>query len=42
MPLKLRKMWPVIKNKDGKVIYVPRYKENFIPSKEDNFYVKIQ
>ena len=42
MPLKLRKIWPVIKNKDGKVIYVPRYKANFIPSKEDNFYVKIQ
>ena len=40
MPLSLRQKWPIILNKDGKIIYIPRYKKDFIPTKETNFYVK--
>ena len=40
MPLYIRKRWPVIINKDNKVIYVPRYKKDFIADKNTNFYVK--
>lgn len=40
MPLELRKRWPVILNKKGVVIYVPRYQPDFVPSKNINFYVK--
>lgn len=40
MPLELRKRWPVIVNKKGIVIYVPRYQPDFVPTKNINFYVK--
>ena len=40
MPLSLRQRWPIILNKDGKIIYIPRYKKDFIITKEVNFYVK--
>ena len=40
VPLPLRKRWPVILNKEGKVIYIPRYQKNFTLSKDINFYVK--
>lgn len=40
MPLSLRKRWPVILNRDNKIIYIPRYRKNFIPDKNCNFYVK--
>ena len=29
MPIDLRETWPVFLNKDGKIIYVPRYRRNF-------------
>ena len=29
MPVKLRYLWPVFVNKDGKIIYVPRFRHNF-------------
>ncbi len=29
MPVKLRYVWPVFVNKDGKIVYVPRYREHF-------------
>lgn len=29
MPVEMRNIWPVFVNKDGKVIYVPRYRTNF-------------
>lgn len=29
MPARLRKIWPVFVNKDGKIIYVPRYRKSF-------------
>jgi len=40
MPIELRKRWPVILNKDGTIVYVPRYQKNFIKPKNINFYVK--
>ena len=40
MPPHLRKRWPVILNKDNKIIYIPRYQRNFRLDKKCNFYVK--
>ena len=40
MPLFLRGRWPLITNKDGKIIYIPRYQKNFTRSEDINFYVK--
>ncbi|MBQ6731431.1 MAG: tRNA lysidine(34) synthetase TilS [Bacilli bacterium] len=40
MPVSLRNRWPVIVNKDGVIIYVPRYLKDFSPSPNDNFSVK--
>lgn len=40
MPLSLRKRWPIILNKDNKIIYIPRYREDFFHDSAINFYVK--
>ena len=40
VPLPLRKRWPVIVNKDGIIIYVPRYQKDFKKEDNCNFYVK--
>ena len=40
MPLSLRYRWPIILNKDNKIIYIPRYNKDFVPTKDINFYVK--
>lgn len=40
MPQSLRERWPIILNKDGVIIYIPRYRSGFVPEKESNFYVK--
>ena len=40
MPSELRKRWPLVVNKDGKIIYIPRYQKNFVPDNHSNFYVK--
>ena len=40
VPYRLRQLWPVIENKDGKPIYIPRYQEEFVPDKNCNFFVK--
>ena len=40
MPVHYRKRWPVIVNKDGVIIYVPRYQKDFVPDENCNFYVK--
>lgn len=40
MPLSLRQRWPIILNKEGKIIYIPHYQKGFVPTKETNFYVK--
>ena len=41
MPQSLRNRWPIIINKDGIIIYVPRYQKGFVPGDNCNFYVKI-
>ena len=40
MPMELRKRWPVIIDKNRKVIYIPRYQKNFVIDEKTNFYVK--
>lgn len=40
VPLTLRKRWPVIVNKNGAIIYVPRYQKDFKIEDNCNFYVK--
>ena len=40
MPLLFRRKWPIILNKFGKPIYIPRYQKNFKKDKNTNFYVK--
>lgn len=40
VPFRKRLIWPVIVNKNGKCIYIPRYQKDFKPNKETNFYVK--
>ena len=40
MPKELRKKWPVIVDKDGKIVYMPRYQANFKRTSNTNFYVK--
>ena len=41
MPKSLRGRWPIIINKDGVIIYVPRYQKDFVRSDNCNFYVKL-
>lgn len=40
MPLTLRKRWPIFINKDGVIIYIPRYRKDFSIDNETNLYVK--
>ena len=40
MPLSLRKRWPIILNRDNKIIYIPRYRKDFTFKVVPNFYVK--
>ncbi len=40
MPLELRSKWPVIVNNQNKIIYVPRYRANYMNQSNDNFVVK--
>lgn len=40
MPISLRNRWPVIINKEGKIIYVPRYQKDFKPEENCNLRVK--
>jgi len=41
MPVSLRNRWPIIVNKDGIIVYVPRYRKDFIVEENMNFKVKI-
>lgn len=40
LPLHLRRVWPVFINKDGKIIYCPRYRKDFKKDSALNLYVK--
>ena len=42
MPASLRNRWPVILNKEGKIIYVPRYFKDFVITPDLNFYIKFK
>ena len=42
MPLSVRKQWPVILDKNQKVIYIPRYQKDFKNDGKRNFYVKLK
>jgi hypothetical protein len=41
MPESVRNRWPIIVNKDGIIVYVPRYQKDFVPEENCNFFVKI-
>ena len=41
MPVSLRSRWPIIINKDGVIVYVPRYQKDFVPDEKYNFSVKL-
>ena len=41
MPKSFRNRWPIIINKDGIIVYVPRYQKEFVPDENTNFYVKL-
>ena len=41
MPVSLRNRWPIIINKDGIIVYVPRYQKDFVPDEKCNFSVKL-
>lgn len=40
VPFRKRMIWPVILNKNGECIYIPRYRNDFKMSNKDSFYVK--
>lgn len=40
MPMSLRKRWPVILDRSGSIIYIPRYQKDFKIDGKRNFYVK--
>lgn len=40
VPFRKRMVWPVILNKNGEVIYIPRYRKDFKMSDKLSFYVK--
>lgn len=42
MPRHYRLIWPVVTNKNGEVIYVPRYRANYIPKATDLFKIYIK
>ena len=41
MPVHLRKYWPVIENKNGDIIYIPRYRKNFKDEHKTPFKIKL-
>jgi len=42
MPRHYRLIWPVVTNKNGEVIYVPRYRANYISKATDLFKIYIK
>ncbi len=41
MPMRLRTSWPVVVSKNGTIIYVPRYRKNFVETKKSKFVIKV-
>lgn len=42
MPWHLRQDWPVIVNKNGEIIYIPRYRKKFIDNHTSKFFIKLK
>lgn len=42
MPLHLRAIWPIVVNKDDKIIYIPRYRRNFIDNHKTKFKISLK
>lgn len=40
VPTKYRKVWPVFVNKNGKIVYVPRYRKTFVDNHKSKFIIK--
>ena len=40
MPQRLRKVWPVVVDKNGNVIYVPRYRKNYLDAHNSVFKIR--
>lgn len=41
MPTRLRAVWPLVANKSGTIIYVPRYRKDFAGDKKTKFEIKV-
>lgn len=41
MPAHLRDVWPVIRNKNGKIIYIPRYRNEYVDNHKSKFKIKL-
>lgn len=41
MPMHLRELWPLIESKDGKIIYIPRYREKYVDNHHSKFVIKL-
>ena len=42
MPLYIRKVWPVVNNKDNKIVYIPRYREKFQDNHKTKFVIDLE
>ena len=42
MPLHLRAVWPIIVNKDDKIIYIPRYRKEYVDKHETVFKISLK
>lgn len=42
MPKHLRRLWPIIVNKDDKIIYIPRYRKNYIDTHRTKFKISLK
>lgn len=40
VPTKYRSVWPIFTDKDGKIIYVPRYRKTFVDNHKSKFIIK--
>lgn len=41
MPARLRKVWPVFVNKDGIIVYIPRYRKTFVDNHVSKLVIKV-
>lgn len=41
MPARLRDIWPVVEDKDHNIIYIPRYRKNYVDNHTSKFCIKL-